>query len=79
MCAMTPLLRIRKEVLDLTQQEMADIAGTTQATVSRWERGGSLEPSRDQMERIRAEAARQGKAWNDAWFFDVPATPKEAA
>lgn len=73
---MRPLLHIRKEVLDLTQQEMAALTGATQATVSRWETG-DLEPDRDQLERIRDEAIRRGKPWDDSWFFDVPPKAEE--
>lgn len=72
---MTPMLRIRKEVLGLTQAEMAALTGVQQATVSRWEKGG-LEPNREQMERIRSSAQSQGKNWDDSWFFDAPAQEK---
>jgi transcriptional regulator with XRE-family HTH domain len=70
--AMTPMLHIRKEVLGLNQQELATLTGTTQATVSRWEKG-ELEPNRDQLKAIRDEAARRGITWNDSWFFEGPA------
>lgn len=66
---MQPLLFIRKTVFGLTQQEMAEVAGARQATISRWERG-ELEPDRDQMGRIRDEAARRGIEWKDEWFFE---------
>jgi DNA-binding transcriptional regulator YiaG len=71
---MNPLLHIRKDVLKLSQQEMAALTDTTQATVSRWERG-ELEPSRDQLKAIRAKAFAEGLEWDDAWFF----APKDAA
>ena len=71
---MNPLLHIRKDVLKLSQQEMAALASTTQATVSRWERD-ELEPSRDQLKAIREEAHRRGIDWEDSWFF----VPKDAA
>jgi len=73
---MRPLLHVRKQVLGITQQEMASLTGATQATVSRWEQG-ELEPDRDQLERIRDEAKRQGKDWDDSWFFDVPPKPDD--
>ncbi|MGC8534892.1 MAG: helix-turn-helix domain-containing protein [Rhizomicrobium sp.] len=63
-----PLFRIRKDVLHLTQNEMAALAGTTQATVSRWE-NGMLDPTRDQLSLIREEALRRGIEWRDSWFF----------
>ena len=67
-CGMNPLMHIRKNVLQATQAEMAEIAGVRQATVSRWETG-ELEPSRDQMAAIRGEALRRGLSWDDGWFF----------
>ena len=69
---MSPLLHIRKNVLRTTQSEMAEIAGVRQATVSRWETG-ELEPSRDQMAAIRAEAIRRGVEWSDGLFFTAGA------
>ena len=75
---MNPMLRIRKDVLGLTQAEMAALADTTQATVSRWEKGG-LEPDREHLSRIRAEAERRAIAWDDAWFFQVPDLPAHEA
>jgi len=68
---MNPLLHIRKNVLGVTQTEMAAIAGTRQATVSRWE-AGELEPSRDQMQLVRQAAAERGVEWSDTWFFESP-------
>jgi len=71
---MNPLLHIRKEVLGITQAEMAALTGAQQATVSRWERG-QLEPSRDQLIAIRDEVIRRGIAWDDSWFFTTPTPP----
>ncbi|MDR7037372.1 transcriptional regulator with XRE-family HTH domain [Methylobacterium sp. BE186] len=68
---MTPLLFIRSQVLKITQTQMAAIAGVGQSTVSKWERG-SLEPSRDELARIRAEARRRRIKWRDEWFFVSP-------
>ncbi len=53
---------------------MAKIAGTTQATVSRWE-AGELEPDREQLRLIRDEALRLKKTWKDSYFFATPAVP----
>lgn len=72
---MNPLLHIRRDILGYTQQEMAEVAGVRQATVSRWESEG-LAPSLPQMRRIRNEALRLGRKWDDRWFFEVP---KESA
>jgi len=68
---MSTLLHIRKEVLGISQAEMAEIASTTQATISRWERG-ELHPDLPQMTRIRCEALRRGLAWDDSFFFSHP-------
>lgn len=70
MC-MNPMPIIRKSVLDISQAELAAIAGTTQATVSRWEKG-ELQPDRAQLARIREAAKSRGLAWDDAWFFEMP-------
>ena len=78
MC-MNPMPIIRKHILEVSQAELASIAGTSQATVSRWEKGDQ-HPDRDQMDRIRAEVRRRRKKWNDVWFFDASAIPlKETA
>ncbi len=67
------MLHIRKNVLKMSQLELAVLAGTTQATVSRWERG-ELEPGLTEMARIRDGAHAKGIAWDDRWFFEAPAT-----
>lgn len=72
-----PLRVIRKNILDLTQAEMAALTGAAQATVSRWETG-ELEPDRAQMAKIREEAAVRGIAWSDSWFFEIPAAEDAA-
>lgn len=68
---MNPMPLIRKTILDISQAELAAIAGTTQATVSRWEKG-ELQPDRTQLARIREAAMSRGVAWDDAWFFEMP-------
>lgn len=70
---MTSLLYIRKDVLAISQAEMAGIARTSQATVSRWEQG-ELQPDLLHMRRIRSAIMERGITWNDALFFDVPAS-----
>lgn len=70
---MTPMQHIRKAILRISQSEMASIASTTQATVSRWEKG-ELVPDLAQMTRIREEAQARGIEWSDGFFFgDAPA------
>lgn len=66
------LAHIRKDVFGLTQREMASVAGTRQATVSRWE-AGTLEPSRDQMQAILDKAFELGLPLSAADFFDFSA------
>lgn len=61
---------IRKSIFGATQAEFALIAGTTQATVSRWENGEGG-PGLDELSRIRAEARQRGLDWSDAWFFET--------
>ena len=69
---MNAMAHIRKAVFGITQAEMAEIAGASQPTVSRWERGED-EPDREQMARIRAHAWQLVKPWDDRWFFEAPA------
>lgn len=68
---MQPIAHIRQKVIGLSQAAFAEVAGTSQATVSRWEKG-ELEPSREQLQRIREEAGRRGIQWDDRWFFETP-------
>jgi predicted transcriptional regulator len=65
---MNAMRHIRCEVFQLTQEEMAVIAGVEQPTVSRWE-AGINDPSLRHMKRIRAEARRRRLQWDDDWFF----------
>ena len=74
---MNRMLHIRKQVFGVTQAEMAVIAGTRQATVSRWE-AGVLNPDLSHLQRIRDAACERGLEWNDAVFFE-PLPAQEAA
>ena len=67
---MTPMKRIRIEILKLSQTELAQIAAVNQATVSRWD-AGSREPGRVEMQLIREYAKRKGARWSDKWFFEA--------
>jgi transcriptional regulator with XRE-family HTH domain len=68
---MQPITHIRKSVFGLTQAAFAEVAGTTQATVSRWE-AGEFEPDRDDLARIRSAALERDLPWDDRWFFEAP-------
>lgn len=77
---MSAIRHIRKQVFKVRQAEFAAIAGVTQATVSRWERGGA--PSLEEMQRIREAAAARRLRWQDKWFFEMPSPapqPEQAA
>lgn len=69
---MSTVQHLRKNILKISQAELAEVAKTTQATVSRWE-NGELSPDLDQLTRIREEVRKRGLAWDDAWFFEAPA------
>ncbi len=77
---MSAIEHIRKHIFDVSQTVFGEIAGTTQASVSRWE-SGTQEPSRDEMARIREAACTRGIEWDDRWFFETPAPsePERAA
>lgn len=76
---MSTVHHIRKAILDISQADLAAIANTTQASVSRWEKG-ELQPDLEQLRRIRDAVRQRGLAWEDSWFFDAPAVAaKEAA
>lgn len=68
---MNTILHIRKNVIEASQTAFAAIAGTNQATVSRWERG-ELFPNLEQMRAIRSAVLESGADWDDRWFFEVP-------
>jgi predicted transcriptional regulator len=72
---MTPLENIRKNLFRVSQSAFGEIAGTTQASVSRWE-NGELEPGHTEMARIRSEAAERGIEWDDRLFFEAPSNEK---
>lgn len=78
MHGMRPIEHIRRNVFGLKQGPFAEIAGTTQPSVSRWERG-ELAPDQQEMARIRDAARLRGIAWDDRLFFEVPDQPAENA
>jgi transcriptional regulator with XRE-family HTH domain len=74
---MNPIQHIRKNVLGVSQADLAKVAGVSQGTVSKWE-NGELKPDLDELGRIRDEAHRRGLEWNDGWFFEGPKPPGDA-
>jgi len=76
---MRPIEHIRKEIFRVSQALFGEIAGTTQASVSRWE-AGEQEPGLEEMARIRCSATERGIRWDDRWFFELPEIePRRAA
>lgn len=75
---MTPTEHIRCNIFRVTQAVFGEIAGTTQASVSRWEKGEQV-PDQQEMARIRDEARRRNICWDDRWFFEVPSEAGAAA
>jgi transcriptional regulator with XRE-family HTH domain len=69
---MSTMKHIRTKVFEVTQAEFAALAGVTQASVSRWERG--VAPSLDEMRAIRQAADDRGISWDDKFFFETPET-----
>lgn len=74
---MNTIRYIRRELLGVSQSELASIAETTQTTVSRWETG-DLFPDLAQLSRIRDAVKAKGGTWSDEWFFETPATGEAA-
>lgn len=68
---MRAIEHIRKHIFQVSQTVFGGIAGTTQASVSRWETG-ELEPGLEDLARIRAEALSRDLPWDDRWFFEAP-------
>lgn len=68
---MLAIEHIRRNVLKVSQARLADIAGTTQTTVSRWEHG-EMHPRLPELTSIRDEIRKSGAKWEDAWFFEAP-------
>lgn len=75
---MKPIEHIRKNVFNVSQAVFGGYAGTTQASVSRWEKGDQ-EPSQKEMAGIRQAALDQGLAWDDSWFFELPKSASASA
>lgn len=67
---MTAIKRIR-ERLGLNQADFAELAGVTQATVSRWE--DDMKPTLAKIDHLRNEAKKRGLPWQDSWVFEAAA------
>lgn len=78
MATVTPIKNIRVNLFGATQAEFALIAGSTQPTVSKWERG-ELSPNLEEAARIAREAKTRGLDWNSDLFFGVPAGQTDPA
>lgn len=68
---MNAVEHIRTQVFKLKQGPFAEVAGVSQATVSRWEKQGK-EPSREKLDNIRKAAIERGLQWSDSFFFEKP-------
>jgi transcriptional regulator with XRE-family HTH domain len=68
---MSTLRFIRKDVLSLSQAELAAVAEVSQGTVSKWE-AGELRRASTRCRRSATAAISRGVAWDDRWFFDAP-------
>lgn len=61
--------QIREGVFGVaTQAAFAAMLGVKPSTVSRWETSGRISGPRQV--KVRALAAKLGKPWSDAWFFN---------
>jgi transcriptional regulator with XRE-family HTH domain len=59
---------IRTKVFEVSQIEMAEIAGVRQPTISRWETAKSRVPA-TALSRIRDAAKARRLPWDDRWVF----------
>lgn len=74
---MNAIKHIRVKVFKVRQDEFARLAGVTQATVSRWERG--TPPSLEELSRIREAASERRLLLRDKWFFEPPLASEASA
>lgn len=65
---MSNIRKIRKEVLGLTQKQLADLCDVDQGTVSRWEQG-RLDPRLSDLKKMREKALLDGARLKDSEFF----------
>jgi len=67
---MNPVIYIRKNILNLTQENFSKCLDVTQPTIHRWE-GSGIIPAQHQR-KIRELAVQKGINWHDSWFFSIP-------
>lgn len=68
-----PVTHIRQQVFGCrTQEGFAVVLGTTQASVSRWERWGRIPGHKQSL--VRSKAVELNLPWDDRLFFEAPAT-----
>lgn len=65
---MNIIKRIRTEIFGVGQREFAGLVRVDQATICRWENGGS-DIRLTEMHNIRDAAHERGIKWRDEWFF----------
>lgn len=75
---MSNFRQIRKDLFQVSQSEFGEIAGVTQATVSRWEAGIST-PNLAELARIREAANQRGLSLSADDFFRQSVAPSEGA
>lgn len=66
----TEIEHIRTHIFKMTQGEFAAIAGRSQPTISRWEKGAS--PSLEDAKAIRQAARDRNIGLRDKSFFELP-------
>lgn len=66
-----PVRFIRRDVLGLTQAQLATVLKVKQASVSRWESAGRF-PA-EHLAAVRQMARMARADWSDSWIFDPPA------
>lgn len=59
---------LRKNILRISQKELASLCNVSQATVCRWEQG-TMDPKLSDLKKIRDKAAQGGIILDDSEFF----------
>lgn len=72
-----PVRFIRRDVLGLTQAQLAAVLKVRQASVSRWEKRRRFPDGQQSAIRTLGRQARSD--WSDSWFFEAPPQTQVAA